>query len=321
MELLRLEKLVKQYPVHRNWFGKPEYVPAVCGVSLSVAAGESVGIVGESGCGKSTLAQMVAMLEVPTTGEIYFDGVEITCLLKGKQRKLRRDIQIVFQDTYASLNPRFTVSETLTEPLRNFVLPDQPDAGPRIRDALAAVEISADMLTRYPYELSGGQRQRVCIARALILRPRLIIFDEATSGLDVTLQQQILQLLGNLRQQLGLTYIFITHNLQVLPLITNRVGVMYLGKVVEVIDTDALYKACHPYTRALLAALPVRHPRERKRSRELLGGEPPQPMNPPQGCRFHPRCSLCSAICRELEPTTIATGGNGVVACHSYKNT
>lgn len=266
MLMLRVEGLVKHYRLHSSWLAGHEIVKAVDGVDLAIHVGESVGIVGESGSGKSTLAKLIMMLEKPTQGKIYWGAKEVTTLSNQRRRELRRDIQIVFQDTYASLNPRCSVQESLMEPLENFSLLDKVTVLPRLQEILAIVQLPISMLLRYPSELSGGERQRVCIARALILEPKFIIFDEATSGLDVTLQSEILMMLKELRQEKGLTYLFITHNLKLIPYVTDRALVMYQGKVVETLTSNGLTQAVHPYTRLLLSSVPISHPKERRRN-------------------------------------------------------
>lgn len=263
--MLRVEGLVKHYRLHSSWLAGHEIVKAVDGVDFTIHAGESVGIVGESGSGKSTLAKLIMMLEQPTQGNIFWESKEVTALSNPQRRELRRDIQIVFQDTYASLNPRFSVQESLIEPLANFSLVDKVDTLPRLQEMLEIVQLPTSMLLRYPSELSGGERQRVCIARALILEPKFLIFDEATSGLDVTLQSEILRMLKELRQAKNLTYLFITHNLKLIPYVTERALVMYQGKIVETLASKGLSQAVHPYTRLLLSSVPISHPKERRK--------------------------------------------------------
>lgn len=263
--MLRVEGVVKYYRLHSSWLSGHEIVRAVDDVSFHVKVGESFGIVGESGCGKSTLAKMIMMLERTTKGLIFFSGKNLAELEKQYRRELRRDIQIVFQDTYASLNPRFSIKESLEEPITNFSLENKFPLEKRLHDMLEIVQLPKNMLLRYPSELSGGERQRVCIARALILQPRFIIFDEATSGLDVTLQSQILAILKELRQERGLTYLFITHNLKLIPYITERVAVMHQGKIVEIIKSNQLKQAIHPYTQKLLSSVPINHPQDRRK--------------------------------------------------------
>ncbi len=264
MEFIRAEALTKQFHIQRHWWNIPEVVPAVDAVSFAIGKGESFGLVGESGCGKSTLAQLIVLLLEPNLGKVYFNEVEITGLGYGQRRELRKKMQIVFQDAGASLNPRFTVAETLKEPLGNFGFTDERSVNQSVKDILDAVELSERLLHRFPHELSGGEKQRVSIARALMLKPEFIVFDEVTTGLDVTLQYRILQLLSRLRREFGLTYLFITHDLQIIPAATNSVGIMREGRIVEVLSSEDIFRAEHPYTRKLLGAIPVRHPRLRK---------------------------------------------------------
>ncbi len=314
MTMLQLEDVAKQYRLHKNWFMGHEIIKAVDGISLTIHEGETFGIVGESGCGKSTLARMLAMLEPMTRGCIRFNGQNLVMLNSMERRKLRRDIQIVFQDTAASLNPRFDIRETLTEPLRNFALVQQTELEGKIRESLELVRLPAAVLSRYPGELSGGERQRVCIARTLIIRPRFLILDEATSGLDVLIQRQILDELLRLKSELNLTYLFITHNLQVAEFITDRIGVMYKGKIVEIINSKELSAACHPYTQGMLAAIPVQHPSQRK-VRQLVPIEQSK-MVRIGCCQFYPRCHVAQDICSLSEPSLVTARHGGGVACH-----
>lgn len=311
--MLRLEKVKKYYRLHRHRIFGHEYLKAVDDVSFSVAKGESFGIVGESGCGKSTLAKTIVMLETPTAGNVYFEDQNLALLPRGEMRQVRRNIQIVFQDAYASLNPRFSISETLNEPLSNFAEAGKSDSIAMVNVTLDMVQLPKKVLACYPSELSGGERQRVCIARALILRPRLIVFDEATSGLDVTLQSQILKILAELRKELSLTYIFITHNLQILPYITDRVGVMFSGKMVELISAGKLGEAVHPYTKALIAAAPVQHPKDRR-----TGGGISLPSGTKSltgGCCFLSRCPIARDACYCRQPEMAAAEHEGTAAC------
>ena len=314
--MLRLDRVAKHYHLHKSWLFGHEMVPAVDGVSFSVKAGESFGIVGESGCGKSTLAGLIAMLEPVSAGTIWFERENLGTLTAKRRRILRQRLQIVFQDIYASLNPRFSIRETLTEPIFNFGLQTEAgfSMGKRIDELLALVDLPSTMLGRYPAELSGGERQRVGIARALAAKPRLVIFDEATSGLDVTLQSQILRLLLQLRRELGLTYVFITHNLQVLPWITDQVGVMYLGKLVEIVSSRQMPNARHPYTQSLLAAIPVTHPRMRRERRQAAEGEAVRTDS--RGCRFYARCFKAAPVCSEYEPEAVYLDEGHIIACH-----
>lgn len=311
--MLQLENVKKYYRLHRKMPFGHEYLKAVDGVSFKVEQGESFGIVGESGSGKSTLAKLIVFLEQLTDGTILFDGNNLASLPRESLRQIRRNIQIVFQDAYASLNPRFNVADTLIEPLENFNLTNKIDVTKTINEVLAMVQLPLAVLSKYPSELSGGERQRVCIARTLILRPRLIVFDEATSGLDVTLQSQILNILATLRRELGLTYIFITHNLQILPVITDRVGVMYSGRLVEVIYSKQINKALHPYTQELLAAAPAQHPKDRKLTRKVSL----KAINKKSdgGCCYFCRCPISHEQCRMVQPKLLQASHNGELAC------
>lgn len=318
--MLKIEGVFKHYRLHRSWLAGHEIVKAVDDVSLNVKPGESLGIVGESGCGKSTLAKLIMMLETPTKGSIYFDGQNINELSNQCRRELRRDVQIVFQDTYASLNPRLSIRQSLEEPILNFSLERKFPLEKRLQDMLDIVELPKSMLLRYPSELSGGERQRVCIARALILQPRFIIFDEATSGLDVTLQRQILAMLKKLRREMGLTYLFITHNLKLIPYITEKVAVMYKGKVVEMMDSSKLNQAVHPYTQMLLAAIPVTHPQERRiRDVNIFDNKQWDEAKKNNGCNFYPRCSNSDPICGEIEPKLARCDHGGMISCRRSK--
>ncbi|MDU2066581.1 MAG: dipeptide/oligopeptide/nickel ABC transporter ATP-binding protein [Sporomusaceae bacterium] len=261
--MLKIDHLSKEYRLHKSWLLGHEKVQAVSDVSLEIAAGETLGLVGESGCGKSTLAKIIAMLEAPSAGKVVFNGKDLFALPVTKQRYIRKDLQIVFQDTLGALNPRQSIYIALEEPLQNFSLADGANIEKAIEQALAAVRLPRSILARYPGELSGGERQRVCLAKALIVKPRFLILDEATSGLDVIIQNQILQLLRELKQELNLTYLFITHNLKLAAALTDRIAVMYQGKIVEILPAAQLSKATEPYTQKLLAAVLIEHPRER----------------------------------------------------------
>lgn len=313
--MLRLEKVQKYYRLHRHRIFGHEYLKAVDDVSFSVAEGESFGIVGESGCGKSTLAKTIVMLESPTAGNVYFEDRNLALLPRREMRQVRRNIQIVFQDAYASLNPRFSISETLSEPLNNFAETGKSASMGLVNATLDMVQLSKKVLACYPSELSGGERQRVCIARAMILRPRLIVFDEATSGLDVTLQSQILKILAELRSEFGLTYIFITHNLQIIPYITSRVGVMFSGKMVEIISAGKLEEAVHPYTKALIAAAPAQHPKDRRTGNAIF--LPSGMKSLTGGCCFLSRCPIARDACYCHQPEMVTAEHEGKVACFS----
>ncbi|MGC8618628.1 MAG: ABC transporter ATP-binding protein [Thermoplasmata archaeon] len=297
---------------------KTEYIKAVDGVTFSIRRGETFGLVGESGSGKTTLAQMVARLIEPTDGKIIFENSDITRKKEKQLRHLRKDFQIIFQNPLSSLDPRMTVRATLQEPLsvleNNF-----KDVREIIVQALESVGLNESFMNRHPHELSGGQNQRVCIARALVTRPKFLILDEPTSALDVSIQAQIINLLRRLRKDFGLTYLFITHDLGVVDYIAGRVGVMYLGKVVEMGDTAKVFsEPLHPYTQALLSSVPTADIEARKREKIILTGEIPSPRHIPTGCRFRNRCRFAMKICEEKEPELKPTNDGRLVACHLY---
>src|SRR4051812_43633020 len=315
--LLEVEGLVKHFVAARSVFGRPTaYGKAVDGVSFTVEAGKTLALVGESGCGKSTVSRLVLRLIEPDAGTVRFEGRDLGAMNAGQLRAFRRDAQIIFQDPYASLNPRMTVSQILTEPLVLYDLVPAPHRRERVDELLRLVGLEPRFARRYPHEFSGGQRQRIAIARALAVEPKLIICDEPVSALDVSIRSQILNLLRDLQDRLGLAYIFVSHDLAVVKHIADRVAVMNLGEIVEIADTDALFASPkHPYTRALLSAIPVPGPHAR-RSRILLRGEMPSALNPPSGCRFHTRCPYVIERCRVERPQLVAdTGGHGT-ACH-----
>jgi len=317
MALLEVENLVKQFAADRNLFGRPTaFVKAVDGVSFRVDAGETLALVGESGCGKSTVSRLALRLIEPDAGRIRFEGRDLLALDANELRAFRRQAQIIFQDPYASLNPRMTVGQILSEPLALHNLVPQAGRRARVEEILTLVGLEPRFARRYPHEFSGGQRQRIAIARALAVEPKLIICDEPVSALDVSIRSQILNLLRDLQQRLGLSYIFVSHDLAVVKHIADRVAVMNLGSIVETAETQALFAAPrHPYSRALLSAIPVPRPRV-KRSRMLLQGEMPSALNPPNGCRFHTRCPFAIDRCRIEAPQLIADASGHATACH-----
>ncbi len=310
------EELVKHYPLRRGFFRGAAQVRAVDGVSFSLARGETLGLVGESGCGKSTLGRLLVRLEEPTAGKVFFAGAEVTSL-KGEQlRGFRQRVQIVFQDFYSALDPRQTVGAAVEEPLANFGVPRR-ERRDRVRELLVLVGLDPGFASRYPHELSGGQCQRVAIARALALEPELIVCDEPTSSLDVSVRAQILKLLRDLKVGLRLSYVFISHDLAAVSYLADRVAVMYLGKIVELLPAEDLKaRARHPYTRALLEALPEPDPRRRAAWKAVVRGEPPDPAAPPPGCRFHPRCPEAGEACRQEEPVLREVSAGHFVRCH-----
>lgn len=318
--LLKVSDVKKHYPVRRGVLLRQiAVVHAVDGVSLSVSPGETLGIVGESGCGKSTLARCIIRLEGLTSGSVEFEGVDI-CSLNGRQLKLfRREMQMIFQDPSESLNPRHTIGNTLEEPFLIHGIGTSSERKNRIIELLKRVGMNEDAVHRFPHEFSGGQRQRIGIARAIALQPKLLVCDEAVSALDVSIQSQILNLLMRLQREMGLTMIFIAHDLAVVKHISDRIAVMYLGKIVETADAETLYRRpLHPYTQSLIAAIPVPDPALR-RPLLALEGDVPSPINPPAACRFHTRCPFAQEICRREEPLLEARAGSGSqhrVACH-----
>jgi len=295
----------------------PQVVKAVDGVTLDIYPGETMGLVGGSGCGKSTLGRTILRLIDPTAGQILFRGNDLAHLSKSAMREQRRHLQIIFQDPYASLNPRMTVSQIIGEPLETFQLAKGRAKQERVHELMEMVGLSARFLKRYPHEFSGGQRQRIGIARALAVDPTFIVADEPISALDVSIQAQIMNLLDRLRRQRNLTYLFISHDLRAIQHVSDRVAVMYLGKIVELADGKTVYKnPLMPYTKALISAVPVPDPKiEAKRRRIVLEGDVPSPINPPRGCRFHTRCPYAVEVCREIEPQLIQIKPNHFAAC------
>ncbi len=315
--LLEVKHLVKHYPVKKGVFGRVTgHVHAVDDVSFSITAGETLGLVGESGCGKSTTGKAVLKLIEPTSGSIEWRGQRIDQLSAAAMRPHRRELQAVFQDPYSSLNPRMRAADIVGEPIRNFENADADEIRGRVSALFERVGLRPDQMVKYPYEFSGGQRQRLGIARALALRPKLIVCDEPVSALDVSVQAQVINLLMDLQGEMGLSYLFIAHDLAVVEHISHRVAVMYLGKIVELTDKRSLFAhPQHPYTEALLSAVPVPDPRAQKRS-IILAGDVPSPIDPPTGCRFHTRCPYAFARCRVDEPLMQELRPGHFAACH-----
>ncbi len=316
--LLAVNDLSRHFEVKDGPFRR-RTVRAVDGVSLTIRAGETLGLVGESGCGKSTLGRVLVRLLEPSGGQIIFRDADMAHRRGAALRRLRRDIQMVFQDPFASLNPRMRVRDILAEPLRNFGIARGAEADRMVRDILDVCGLGAGAMHRLPSEFSGGQRQRIGIARALVLRPSFIVADEPVSALDVSIQAQIINLMADLRSAFGLTYLFIAHDLSVVRYISDRVAVMYLGRIVEIAETDILFRQpAHPYTRVLLSSVPLPDPQaERQRRPLVLEGDPPSPLDIPGGCRFHRRCPWAQLpLCAEQEPTEVALGNGHYAACH-----
>ncbi|MFZ3590976.1 ABC transporter ATP-binding protein [Bacillus sp. DJP31] len=317
--LLQVRDLKKHFPINGGVFGKKiGEVKAVDGLTFELKKGETLGLVGESGCGKSTTGRLLLRLLDPTEGSVIFENKEITSLSKTEMRKLRREMQMVFQDPYASLNPRHTVERILEEPLIVHGIGNKEERKKRVREILEVVGLSSYHAKRYPHQFSGGQRQRIGIARALMTKPKLIIADEPVSALDVSIQSQVLNLLEDLQNEFDLTYIFIAHDLGVVRHISDRVGVMYLGRIVELSTNQQIYdNPKHPYTEALLLAVPVPDPESRKETR-LLEGDIPSPSNPPKGCAFHTRCHACMDVCKQVRPELKEIEAGHYVACHLF---
>ncbi|HHT43228.1 MAG TPA: dipeptide ABC transporter ATP-binding protein [Firmicutes bacterium] len=316
--LLEVRNLVKHFPIRQGIIFTKQVgaVQAVDDISFTVKKGETLGLVGESGCGKTTTGRVILRLIEPTSGAVIFDGKNVPALPKDELRELRKDMQIIFQDPYGSLNPRMTVGDIIGEPLHIHKLARGPEREKRVRELLEVVGLSAFHARRFPHEFSGGQRQRIGIARALAVRPKLIICDEPVSALDVSIQAQVINLLQDLQSEFDLTYVFIAHDLSVVKHISDRVAVMYLGKIVELTGKHELYhNPKHPYTQALLSAIPEADPTIKK-ERILLKGDVPSPINPPKGCRFHTRCPKVMDICKTEEPKFVDSGDGHFVACH-----
>ncbi len=311
MALVQVRNLVKHFPVDNS----DDVVQAVDNISFDIMAGETLGLVGESGCGKSTVGRCLLRLHEPTSGEIDFEGRNIIGIPNREMQALRREMQIIFQDPYASLNPRLSIRSIVAEPLKIHGIGDKTEQNERVADLLKKVGLDPKYADRYPHEFSGGQRQRIGIARALALNPKLIICDEPVSALDVSVQAQVVNLLQELQDEFGLTYLFISHGLAVVEHISNRVAVMYLGKIVEICDAAELYEMpLHPYTKALLSAIPIPDPKQ-KRDRIVLKGDVPTPINPPSGCRFRTRCPIAIDACSAIDPELREIADGHFAAC------
>jgi oligopeptide transport system ATP-binding protein len=319
MSLLEIRNLKKHFPVGQALFSRnKDVLKAVDGVNLSVEQGETLGLVGESGCGKSTLGRAILRLIEPTSGEVYFEGKNLLAMSQRELRDMRRQMQIIFQDPYASLNPRMRVGDIVGEGLEIHKIAKGRAKRDRVIELLRQVGLREDHYGRYPHEFSGGQRQRIGIARALGVGPKFIVCDEPVSSLDVSIQAQIINLLQELQEKMHLTYLFISHDLRVVEHISHRVAIMYLGKVVEIAQSDTIYRdAKHPYTRALLSSVPIPEV-DGKKERVLLQGDVPSPVNPPSGCAFHPRCAFRAGICDQMEPPLDFDAASHGVACHVF---
>jgi oligopeptide transport system ATP-binding protein len=318
-KLLKIRNLKKYYPVTSGLFSSHiGDIKAVDGVTFDISEKEIIGLVGESGCGKSTLGRTIPRLEEPTSGEILYEGTDVAKLDKKGLRKLRREIQIIFQDPDASLDPRMTVGDSICEPLIIHNIGDEKKRMERVKELMGQVGLEATQANLYPHEFSGGQKQRIGIARALAMNPKLIIADEPVSALDVSIQAQILNLMMDIQESLGLAYLFIAHDLSVIKHMAHRIAVMYLGKIVELADKNEIFdNPLHPYTEALLSAVPSF--KSKAKDRILLRGDVPSPLNPPAGCHFHPRCHRVLPICNQQEPELVEISEGHFVACHLYK--
>lgn len=316
--LLEVKNLQKSFTVKKGFFGTSKQLRAVDGISFSIHKGETFSLVGESGCGKSTTGRLVTRLLTPNSGEVLFNGTDISGYNENQMRPLRKDMQMVFQDPYASLNPRMKVKELVAEPLLIHTKLSTKERDKLACELLETVGLNSFHAERFAHEFSGGQRQRIGIARALSVRPNLIVADEPVSALDVSIQSQVLNLLQDLQEEYGLTYLFISHDLSVVEHISDRIGVMYLGALVETADKDTLYdRPLHPYTQALLSSVPVPDPKQKK-ERIILKGDLPSPVNPPTGCRFHTRCPSCMEVCKQITPVYREVEPGHQVACHLY---
>lgn len=318
--LVRVQGLKKHFPITRGLIFQRQIgtVRAVDGVDLEIMEGETLGLVGESGCGKSTTGRTILQLYKATEGKVFYGDMELTAMDGDKLRKARRNFQMIFQDPYASLNPRLTVESIIAEPLEVHNIGNKQERHERVKELMNLVGLNPSLNNRYPHEFSGGQRQRIGVARALALQPKFIVCDEPISALDVSIQAQVVNLLEELQHKFNLTYLFIAHDLSMVRHISNRTAVMYLGKIVELADRQELYaNPVHPYTQALLSAVPIPDPiKERKRHRIILTGDVPSPANPPSGCRFHPRCPLAIDVCKEIDPEWREITPGHWVACH-----
>ena len=315
--LLEVQKVKKEFVTSKSLTGKPlKIVHAVDSVDLTIYEGETIGVVGESGCGKSTLGRCILQLIRPTAGNVLYRGEDITKLNKEQMRQMRRKMQLIFQDPYASLNPRMTVLELIMAPLEAFGIGTMEERVQRVKEIMELVGMPENMMTRYPHEVSGGQRQRIVIARALVLNPEFVVCDEPVSALDVSVRAQVLNLIQELKKKKHLTYMFISHDLSVVKYISDRIAVMYLGRIVEIAEKNELYNnPQHPYTKALLSAIPIPDV-DNKMKREILTGDVPSPLNPPSGCYFHTRCKYATERCKTECPVLHDVGNGHMVACH-----